>query len=626
MIIKALHLQNIGSFHRKTTFSFGKLNAIIGHNQTGKSTTIRTIYYLLTGDAPPISIISTGKPFGVMVLETDGGDIQIKRTLAKTEWSIDGEKVNKEHYRSFLSGRLGCDYEKTQLALGFEGFWAKDVKDQVRLLVELYCNRMTLDDIKHEFELLGGNVKHLPPINENMPLLDLCLQYRTAAYNKRKISNKSIKESQIKVKGATRPAGTTGDVEADIAKTSKRIDALRSRAVSQSRDAGVIEGELRAAKHYMTKCNANGGNIAKLNERLATMEEEHNEARVSLRSIMSEKDELQKEIDDIGKCGTILRPCKALFEDGVCAIDDSVKCKNKEEIVKNHNDKRKEIDAIQRKEQGILSRINDKESERVKEKRTYDEVVKRHGELKLQIVECGKWEKEREETKGKIDDLQKEFANAEESKTTASEEMDDLVNALAALKEDLKVSSIFDEIKSETKRNDVYQFIVGAFDKIPHSLLRKSVMEYLDAINHILQFLELDRMLIGYCDEDEIFTINNRPISTLSESEHLRLNAATSLVLSRVCGHNVVLIDRLDASDNVHKGPMIEYLRQIRATSDNIIVASTISREKWRQTGFVTSGTFDTCFHLSRDWKDCGPNNEPPTRIETFKKDEGEQE
>ncbi len=99
-------------------------------------------------------------------------------------------------------------------------------------------------------------------------------------------------------------------------------------------------------------------------------------------------------------------------------------------------------------------------------------MVKRHGELKLQIVECGKWEKEREETKGKIDDLQKEFANAEESKTTASEEMDDLVNALAALKEDLKVSSIFDEIKSETKRNDVYQFIVGAFDKIPHSLLR----------------------------------------------------------------------------------------------------------------------------------------------------------
>ncbi len=56
-------------------------------------------------------------------------------------------------------------------------------------------------------------------------------------------------------------------------------------------------------------------------------------------------------------------------------------------------------------------------------------------------------------------------------------------------------------------------------------------------------------------------TINNRPISTLSESEHLRLNAATSLVLSRVCGHNVVLIDRLDASDNVHKGPMIEYLK-----------------------------------------------------------------
>lgn len=581
------------------------VTVLTGGNGAGKTTIARTPYWVITGKGLPSAVDGTA-PEGTV----EFGDTTISRTKAKTTTiSVNGNKITEKALEDVLAQRglplnvLASLYAPTTTLEAEDLLRAAKLKLTPDKVVEL----MAPLDLPEEAELR----KALTDIgSEEVSLKDIS-KLEKLFVDKRKSLKKEVKALEARVSNEEIDETALNEESARLNVELEKLYAEKGKADAEKRMRELLDrtaNELSSLQEVKSRLLGVVGDETKAQEELVElsaqeMETERkifkaNEKEKSLETELTAKNaELRKASSVLsgkkGEIAALSKMLEALRQVKTCPLCPSMPCTaDKTEAIKKLESDLDELnEAITKAEseeallviiaEGIKSDMAVSKDEIAKENEKLREISKKLSEIKLRMSDI-------QRNKERLAEIDKEISEKETILATQpspasesrniDEEMTNLRAELRGIETKLTRKAENDNVLRELSLKkldcDISDNIVKKMQGLP-AVISAKVTEPLSKVANATIGQLLNGWSVEFAPDGDIAVeVNGKkfPREDISGGEEIILNYVLKVVLARLIGHDVIIVDDCDRLDKSHFEALVKVSQA--ATGINTLLVS----------------------------------------------------
>lgn len=582
------------------------VTVLTGGNGAGKTTIARTPYWVITGKGLPSAVDGTA-PEGTV----EFGDTTISRTKAKTTTiSVNGNKITEKALEDVLAQRglplnvLASLYAPTTTLEAEDLLRAAKLKLTPDKVVDL----MAPLDLPEEAELR----KALTDIgSEEVSLKDIS-KLEKLFVEKRKNLKKEVKALEARVSNEEIDETALNEKSARLNVELEKLYAVKGKADAEKRMRELLErtaNELSSLQEVKARLLGVVGDEAKAQEELVElsaqeMESERkifkaNEKEKSLETELAAKNaELRKASSVLsGKKGEIAglsKMLEALKTVKTCPLCPSMPCTaDKTEAIKKLESDLAELnEAITKAEseeallviiaEGIKSDMALSKDEIAKENEKLREISKKLSEIKLRMSDIQRNKERLAEIDKEISEKQTSLSAQPSPSVTEGKDLDGEIARLKAELRDIEAklsrkaenNKTLKELSLKKLDCEVTDTVVRKLQGLPEVISAKVTAPLAKVANATIGQL-LNGWSVEFAPDGNITVeVNGKkfPREDISGGEEIILNYVLKVVLARLIGHDVIIVDDCDRLDKSHFEALVK-VSQAAAGINTLLVS-----------------------------------------------------